>query len=436
MIKKLLTVYGSNLMLGLLGIITVPILLGNIGTNGYGLYALYLTIASYFTIFELGVLKHLIRLIAQKTNKVDDIISNFYYVTTAMVILCIPVIIFIMFFFLDGDWKKGVFLGVISSVEYMFFLPTRIYSAYARAHKNFERLSLFNSISGFIRYAILILGALLTQNVYILIILIALRRLFDVKLSKTILKENIAIFNLRSLSKSNIKKVFGLYKESILLSCAQALQINLNGMISLVVSKLFGLQGLGIYRSTYDLLSKIWFFSNGLGMVAFSYFASNSSGLNKNKKFIGISWLFYTLLYVVLILIFPWVNKYILNGILTSKEDIFLYVFMLITILLIAQGNLSYEYLQAKGNYKLLMIISLITNISFIILTFITYNLSPYPSTVILSWMMSIIIQTIIFERKTLEGNNAIFIISTLLILIWLLIGNFGYRLGFFSIVF
>ncbi len=424
MIKKLLSVYSSNLILGLLGIITVPILLGNIGTDGYGLYALYLTIASYFTVFELGVLKHLIRLIAQKTNKVDELISNFYYVTTVMVILCLPIIIFIMYFLLEEDWRKGAFIGIIASIEYIFFLPTKIYSAYARAHKNFERLSLFNSISGLIRYLILILGSLFTQNVYILIIFMAIRRFFDIKLSRSILKESIVIFNLRSLSKSNIKNVFGLYKESILLSCTQALQINLNGMISLVISKLFGLQGLGIYRSAYDLLSKIWFFSNGLGMVVFSYFASNSSELNKNKKFISISWLFYTILYTILILIYPWVNNYILNGILTSKEDILLYVFMLITIVLIAQGNLSYEYLQAKGKYKFLVITSLITNISFIILTFITYSFSPYSFTIILCWMISIIIQTVIFERKTLEGNNSILIISLLLVLMWLLIGN------------
>jgi|GEM_PF-3569371 len=432
MIKKLLTVYSSNFLLGLLGIITVPILLRNIGTDGYGFYALYLTIASYFTIFELGVIKHLIGLIAQKSNKVDELISNFYYVTIAMVTLCIPIIIVIMILIIDGDWKKGVFIGIISSVEYMFFLPTKIYSAYARAHKNFERLSLFNSISGFLRYAILILGSLFTHNVYILITLIALRRLFDVKLSKTILKEDLGIFNFRSLSSSNIKKVLGLYKESISLSITQALQINLNGMISVIISMLFGLQGLGVYRSTYDFLSKIWFFSNGLGMVAFSYFASNPLGINKNKKFISISWIFYTLLYIALILIYPWVNKYVLNGILTSKEDILLYVFMLITVLLIAQGNLSYEYLQAKGKYKFLMIVSIVTNISFIILTIITYNFSSNPSTVILSWMISIIIQTVIFERKTLEGNNAIFFLSTLLIIIWLLISNFSYRLGLF----
>ncbi|MFJ7186835.1 lipopolysaccharide biosynthesis protein [Lysinibacillus xylanilyticus] len=424
MVKKILSVYSSNLILGLLGIITVPILLNNIGTDGYGLFALYLTIASYFTVFELGVLKHLIRLIGQKNNEVDKLISNFYFVTTSMVILCIPLIIFIMYFLLGEDWRKGAFIGIIASIEYIFFLPTKIYSAYARAHNNFERLSLFNSISGLIRYALLIFSSLLTQNVYILIVLMAIRRFFDVKLSRLIIKENIEIFNMGSINNYSIKKVIAIYKESILLSCTQALQINLNGMISLIISKLFGLHGLGIYRSTFDFLSKIWFFSNGLGMVVFSYFSSNSTEINKNKKFIRISWIFYTLIYVVFIFTYPWVNDYILNGILTTKEDILLYVFMLIVVLLIAQGNLSYEYLQAKGNYKFLVKISIITNTSFILFTFIAYYLSPYPFTVILSWMISILIQTIIFERKTLDGNNSIFIMSLILILVWLLIGN------------
>jgi O-antigen/teichoic acid export membrane protein len=403
MVKKILSVYSSNFILGILGVISVPILLANIGTEGYGYYGLYLMITSYFAIFELGVLKHLTRLIAQKDRHINYIVGTFYYFTSAVVIFCIPIIILIMCFLLDGDWKKGIFIGAIASLEYLFFLPTKIYLAYTKAYKKFERLSLFNFISGLIRYTILILGSLITQNVFIIIALIAVRRFFDVRLSKKILQEQINIFSFKNISKSNLKKVMDLYKDTLFLSFTQALQINLNGMIAIIISKLFGVHGLGIYRSTFDILSKIWFISNGLGMVVFSYFASNTEGKNDNKKYIFISWIFYTIVFIILILAFPWINDYVLNNSLNANEGTFVYVFMLIAILITAQGNLSYEYLQAKGNYKSLMFTSLFTNLIFVLLICILYQFTASLFIVMLSWAVSILIQTILFERKASE---------------------------------
>jgi O-antigen/teichoic acid export membrane protein len=423
MIKKILSVYSSNLILGLLGVITVPILLDQIGAEGYGLYALYLTMVSYFTIFELGVLKHLTRLISQGSKKIDVIISTFFYFTMTIVIVVMLIVILSMYFFFESDWRVGAFIGIISAIEYLFFLPTKINLTYAKAHKTFERISLFNFISGLFRYSILIIGALITQNIYLILVLISIRRIFDIRLSKVILKENISIFSIRNISILNLRQVISFYKESIFLSGAQALQININGMVALIISKVFGLHELGIYRSVFDFLSKIWFFSNGLGMVIFPYFASETTGANKNKKYIKISWLFYSAIFVVLIVIFPWINTYILSNILNNDYGSLLYLFMLVGVLLIAQGNLSYEYLQAQGSYKILMIISLISNMVFILLTVFFNMYFSYLYIVLLCWMISIFIQTIIFERKASELNNSLLVLAVAVIFTWLTIG-------------
>lgn len=423
MIKKLFSVYSSNLLLGIFGIITVPILLKNIGVEGYGYYGIYLTIFSYFTLFELGIIKHFTKLISQNNTEVNKIISSFYYFTISVITIFIPITIFFIHILFGINWQYAILIGVIVTLEYIFYLPTKIYSAYATANKNFERLSLFNFMSGIIRYFLLIFGSIITQNVFIIIILLAIRRIFDIKLSKKITKEEIKIFDFTKINKLNLFKVFGYYRESIYLSGTQALQINLNGMISLMISRLFGVEGLGLFRSTYDILSKIWFFSNGLGLVVFPYFAGSSVGVNKYKKYTFVSWIFYTFIYIAFVLLFPILNEILLNGSLDNNEDMFLFLFMLISILLVAQGNLSFEFLQAKGNYKYLMLITFITNLIFLLLTFSTYKLIPYTFSVIICWMVSLIIQTISFEFKSIQGSKLFVLFTLFLIIFWVFIG-------------
>jgi len=423
MIKKLFSVYSSNLLLGILGVITVPILLKNIGVEGYGYYGIYLTIFSYFTLFELGIIKHFTKLISQNNTEVNKIISSFYYFTISVILIFIPITMLFIHLLFGINRQYAILIGVIVTLEYIFYLPTKIYSAYATANKNFERLSLFNFISGIIRYFLIIFGSIITQNVFIIIILLAIRRIFDIKLSKKITKEEIKIFDFTKINKLNLFKVFGYYRESIYLSGTQALQINLNGMISLMISRLFGVEGLGLFRSTYDILSKIWFFSNGLGLVVFPYFAGSSVGVNKYKKYTFVSWIFYTFIYISFVLLFPILNEILLNGSLDNNEDMFLFLFMLISILLIAQGNLSFEFLQAKGNYKYLMLITFITNLIFLLLTFSTYKLIPYTFSVIISWMVSLIIQTISFEFKSIQGSKLFVLFTLFLIIFWVFIG-------------
>ncbi|MEF2246821.1 hypothetical protein [Paenibacillus sp. IITD108] len=425
MIRKLMSVYSTNVILGVLGVITVPILLKSIGIEGYGYYGIYLTVLSYFTLFELGIIKHFTKLISRKNEEVDDIISCFYFFTISIIVVCSPIVTVFVNYLFGVGWIYAILISLVVSIEYVFYLPTKIYSSYAVAKKNFERLSFFNFLSGLIRYGLLIIGALFIQNIFIVISLLAIRRIFDVNLSKKILGEKISIFKINQITKANLKKVIGYYKESLYLSGTQALQINLNGMLSLIVSRFFGVEGLGVFRSTYDLLSKIWFFSNGLGLVVFPYFTSNKINANKYRRFIFLSWLFYSLIFILVILLFPLLNKLLLEGTLTANEHFFLFLFLLISILLIAQGNLSFEFLQANGNYKYLMLVTLAVNVSFLIFALVLSKYILYTYSVIFGWMLSVMIQTVCFEFKSLNRSGIILVFSLLIILSWLTIGFF-----------
>jgi len=192
-------------------------------------------------------------------------------------------------------------------------------------------------------------------------------------------------------------------------------------MISFIISNFFGIAGLGLYRSTYDALSKVWFFSNGLGAVVFPYFAGNSVGKGNYKKYIALSWAFYSIVYISLLLLYPLLDEFLLNGNFKDSTDILMFLFMVISVLLVAQGNLSFEYLQAKGNYKYLMITTLLSNVILILAALVLRNFIPYAYSVVLSWMLSLIIQTSGFESKSI--SKGYFWYSILIVICWLLVG-------------
>ncbi|NMO96639.1 lipopolysaccharide biosynthesis protein [Paenibacillus lemnae] len=433
MIKKLFSVYASNMLLGILGFITVPVLLAHMGIEGYGYYGIYLTLFSYYTLFELGIIKHFTKLLSQNNNaELQKVISCFYYFTVAMIILSIPFIVPIIQAGFGVPWKYALLLGVMVPIEYVLYMPSKIHIAYAAANKKFERISAFNLVSGLIRYMLLIIGAVVTQHIFIVLLLLTLRRIFDIRLSRRMIREgHIRIFDLGQVNRDNLRQVFRYYKESFFLSVTQALQINLSGMMALMVSHWFGVAGLGLFRSTYDVLSKIWFFSNGLGMVVFPYFAGGSVKTANYRKYTLISWGFYSVLLLVFICLFPYVNQYMLHGLLQGRSDFLLYLFMLISVLLAAQSNLSYEYLQARGEYKSLWLITLVTNLVFGACAFVVYSYTHSLLSVGIAWTSGLILQTCWFEAKSLKPIKLAFWYPLAFAACWLLAGYVCLRLQF-----
>lgn len=424
MLKKLLSVYGSNFALGVLGIITIPILLNNVGTEGYGYYAIYLTILSYFSLFELGVLKHITKLISQNASTVDDIISCFYYTTIGMVLLLSPITLIVINVLYPISLYEVLLLVIMASLEYIFYLSTKIFSAYSTANKNFEKLSLYNFTSGSIRYFLIIFGALVFNDIFIVILLLVVRRIFDIKLSKKILKIDIKLFDMKKVTISNLRKTIGLYKESILLSGTQAIQINVSALISMLISRLFGVQELGVYRSIVDLFSKIYFFSNGLGLVIFPYFVGSNSKESNNNKYISISWLFYSLIYLMILLLFPMINTIFLGGIVNSNVEMWTALIIIVSILIVAQGNLSFEYLQAKGLYSYLLKVAILSSILFVLAITVLYKLNFGLLSILIAWLIYIIVQNISYQWRMLNRSKIAPIIDSVIIIVWLFVGS------------
>lgn len=418
MLRKISFVYGSNLILGILGIVSVPVLLNNLGLESYGVYAIYLMLGSYFAIFELGVIKHITRLIILKDEKINQTIATFYLGTVILIISFTPLIFFIVNFILSGDKTLALIVTIFSVFEYIFFLPTKINIAYSKAKKNFEKISIFNLNSGVYRYIVLILGSYLFNDITIILFLLMTRRILDIKLSSKILGESNSIFSITNVNKNQFNYVAKVYKESIYLSATQAMQVNFNGLIIMIISKRYGIESLGLFRSTFDILSKVWFISNGIGTVVFPYFASSKFEI-KNGNYFFLSWAFYSSVAIFLYVSLPLVNEYLLNGELNSFQDRLLYVLISLVVLLTAQFNLSYEFLQAKGKYKLLFKISLLVSILFVIISSLIsiFNLSL--NYLVGLWALCLFIQTIGFEFYTMNKSSKYLIYIGVFSVLW-----------------
>ena len=74
-ITNLLSVYSANAVNGVLGIVAVPLVVSALGNEGYGIYSIYVILASYVAIIDCGVTKHFVRLMSSAPDKDNPLVT-------------------------------------------------------------------------------------------------------------------------------------------------------------------------------------------------------------------------------------------------------------------------------------------------------------------------------------------------------------------------
>ena len=179
---------------------------------------------------------------------------------------------------------------------------------------------------------------------------------------------------------------------SVGLSIGQALQSTVISVGSLLVNTFFGLEALGKYRAAFDLSSKIWFLSNGAGLVAFPGFVKLITIPGKKEHFnstlycfMNVSWKGFNLVSIIGTLLASFVL-----GLLHIHDNqiIGLFVILLLPLCLNAHANLSYELLQADRRYVLISFVSLLS-LAILILSFYGMQRTYGIYAIGLAWMLS-----------------------------------------------
>lgn len=374
--KNLASVYLVNAVNGILGVIFVPLAVSLLGISGYGLFSIYAVIASYVALIDLGVTKNFVLLLASDSKaslRKDHLQTAFglYIALSALLILLLPLLLFVIpkyIFSVPGqDIPALRWIIAFSVIEYVLTIPTAMTQMSCVADEKFERYSLFTFASGMYRYALLFIGIAVFGTPAAVVGLVVSRRFIDLFVSRWLMG---ALPWASFRPRFNLREMRTIVGRSSTLSVSQLFQSTVVSIGSIMINRYFGLSGLGMYRAAFDLANKIWFLSNGIGLVMFPRFVKLLAEKSHRERLfsrilwlLNASWVSYSLIAVAGML----AAARALNLVgLTQTQTIELFILLLLGVSWNAHANLSYEFLQAAGRFKQAAALSAISLVSMI----------------------------------------------------------------------
>ena len=414
--KNLGSVYFSNAVNGLLGIALIPILITVLGSEGYGIYSIYVIVLSYVSIADMGLFKNLQRLLAQSASE-DEIVSQlrkafgFYLTAVIVLIFILPIIWYITVYYLfplDAYDDEHILTVVVlfAVLEFALMIPSKLQQCLVIANEKFVLHSKFRLYSGITRYLLIIVVAYLSKDVLLCVAAASISWVLNTIIAWKVMggvpkpKESwVPDFKFRQMR--------GMVSHTMGLSGVQIIQLIILTIGSVLVNRFFGLEMLGKYRSIFDLVSKVWFFSNGLGLIAYPKFVKivkgKGGGFGKQLlKFYHLSWFFYMMLAAFGTVALPFVQQMLsMEG--WDAFELF-YILLFFGVVMNAHSNISFEMVQAQARYPLVIIISLVTLCIYLILAYVFLDDFGIIS-IGLGWVGSQLINSIALDYKSIGTN-------------------------------
>ena len=394
----------------------MPLCVKMMGTSGYGLFSIYAVLLSYFTLADLGISKNLFRqLSAEREDSTQcynlQIASGMYLIVSAVLFFALPfLIVVIPLYVFPVSAESLVQLRLIvflTLIEYVISIPLIMLQNYCIANERFDNYSKFTFISGVYRYLLLFAAVWLLGSPIAIVGIMAARRIIDFF---------VALKIMGALPRNAWRPVFDLavfksiISRSSALTFAQLFQSTYIAIGSFLVNKYFGLHGLGVYRAVFDLVNKIWFVSNGIALVLFPKFSQMLSGSDSRKRLLSLSivmlclsWSAYSLLSVAGTL---FATEFLaMIGLYTSEMPA-MFILLLLGVSINSHANLSYEFLQAAGRYRLVAVLNMVALIG----AYLSFNaLLNYAGiyAIAWAWIISQTIYSTFTDLMSLQEMNA-----------------------------
>lgn len=406
--RNLISVYSVNFINGLAGFAFIPLALKGLGAEGYGIYSIFVILTSYIFFVEMGVAKYFTRSIAQTLElqiekKEMQTAVGIYIRIAILLILLTPILLYVIPKFLFPIDGKGLFVEkivLLCVIDYLLSIPVAVLLTFNTGKEKFLKISRYNLISGLSKHLFLIGGVLIFKSVLPIIFIVLIRRIFDIFYAFKYLDPLPIGAWMPNYQKGEFLKVIS---QSILLSAAQLSQVTVLAVGTYLVNKNFTLVELGIYKAAFDMSTKVWFLSNGLGLVIFPRFAAliidkdnKTKLLGKLMFYIQVSFIAYNLFFLIAVLILPYISSVLLI------RDLILFSLLLFGVCLNAHSNLSYEFLQASSKLKEVIVINLVSLLIIIVgfhLLVGTFNLRA----IAISWVISQFVYGISMDFMTLK---------------------------------
>lgn len=352
----------ANAANGILGLIFVPVAVFRLGPEGYGIFAIYTVLAGYVALVDLGVGKNLVRLLAgtrdeQVRRDHLRLALGFYLAVAGALVVLAPLLGWLVprvLFPVDPEVRWVVqFITLCALGEYALGIPVALLQNRCMADERFDRYSRFIATSGALRYGILFGAVTMFPRPEFVVLALVSRRLIEAPVALAIMGGLPAGSWRPRWEPADFGRMLA---HSSLFSAAQLLQLTVVSIGAILVNAVFGLRALGVYRATFDLASRVWFFSNTLGYVVFPSFVrllGSAEGRGRLAVLLPtgmrISWLAFGVLGVTGVALGPTVLSVI--G-LRDQAFTVLFVPIIVGVAFNAHTNLAYEFVQAAGRYR------------------------------------------------------------------------------------
>lgn len=358
--RNLLAVYVANGLNGVVSVIAIPIAVRLLGLSGYGLLSFYAVMGSYILLADFGIGKNLLRLLAEPRDRESKlrqvrVATGLYVVLCCAWVAALPVLVVVVprfVFPVSHEYAAGLrWMVCLSVAEFALGVPASLMQTSCAAEQRFDAYSAYALMSGLLRNAAIIGGALAFHSATGVAGCLAARKVLELFVAGRLLGW---------LPSAAWKPLFELgrfremLRQSVTLSAAQLLTSTLTSAGSLLVNAAFGLGALGLYRAAYDLAGKIAFVSNGVTLVVFpkaaQYFGGGS--LKGSGRVLGPLLRASTLLYMSFAATMVLAAPLLLPAIgLNNRSTVLLFLLLAVALSLNAHSLIGNELIQAAGRY-------------------------------------------------------------------------------------
>ena len=335
---------------------------------------------------------------------------GWYLVLSVILILLLPGLVYGVTEYLFPVPERFVsavrWIVVLAVAEYILAIPIMIAQAFTLSNQGFKQYSTFISISGVFRYGLMFLAAWLYRDPVLVVLFVVSRRVFDLFIGRQfLLMPPKAAWRPRI----NISEFKTILANSSIMSLAMVLQITIASLGAILVNRYFGIAVLGNYRAAFDLASKVWFFSNGIGLVVFPKFSQILSAqgqresLNQKVRiWLEKSFAGYLMISILAVLCASW--GLTLMG-LGEKQIVYFFILLIVGVCLNAHSNVSYEYLLADNRYRVVAFLSLGILVSILLSYFLLVDLTG-PYAIGWAWLISQAISAFVVDELVVHNRD------------------------------
>lgn len=354
--------YAGIVINGLVGAVAIVITIRSLGPSGYGWFAIYGVVSSCVGLLDFAIGKRLVARLAseaaieQQILCVQKALASYLLVAAALIVLT-PLAAYVTpraIFPVPAARAAVVqWIVVVAAVEYALAIPVNLLQASTMAQERFDCYGRWVVVSGLYRNGLMVTAAVLSHSALITVAALAARRLVDIVVAPGLL---VALPRGGWRPHLDVRGLFAELKASADLAAVQCVQVAMIGAGAVLVNRHLGLAALGLYRAQFDLASKVWVVSTGVGLVAFPRFnrllidAAHRARLRSRLDCIlNASWASYNLIVVTAALLVPIAVNAMAWPDSTGQT---LFLLLVLGVAVNAHANLASEFLQAAGRAR------------------------------------------------------------------------------------